>query len=650
MTFRFFILLFVMLAAAALSAGCSTTRQIGIEYPSSESSTLKSLPGFAGIDGDDYYVQLVSDFDFSGNQALNERCGNLGPSYDSGAFNATLLFRVRNDALRLDREASGFLYQSSTGECNFSFETQKVYLTPWIRLDSSKDTLINYNFLTSNNTDVDISKLAGDLNAASGLLALTGVGTGVAVVGKIASYWMLNAQKAPELEPGAAPQNSATQAAVKQAITEGRSAGVLQNSAGASVNPAPKPAPGESPKASGPEARGASGQSAEGKHRSESHSLPRVASYSGDSGVLQESRFKVYEVVHGSLGVFDPDPRPLGTLRVYPDLLPSLLLRIAPNGLPDATDLTLDELWRSKIKTGVSDINLKQMITAAGQDARPNLQPDWRNYEDTERNCRKLKVVLRDLGFNKFDRNAVLYYFLNNAPDWKNYNLTGPDGLPDEFRISQVEKLRRKNFGNCLSPEDYKTMKRMGLPVKTTEDWNAITESGQKTIQLLGPLQSIERQLVPVIKNQNPEEMERQAFPLLATQSGGKGTVLLQNHLSNFGLEGILGVPPIPGGGIVINAAQLSKVLNGLKIADLSCARPAMEQGKPIGNVGILLFATGEGSPIASGGALEFEFNGGIISRLTIQHPTFRDFKQSLEDHPEIGGCRVDSALIEKLY
>ncbi|MGH8548476.1 MAG: hypothetical protein ACRERU_07725 [Methylococcales bacterium] len=651
MTFRFLILLSFTMAAATLLAGCSTTRQVRIEYPSSESSHLESLPGFAGIDGDDYYIQLISDFDFTGNQALRESCSDIGPSYDSGAFSATLLFHIHNDALRFEREASGFLYQTSTGKCNFSFEAQKVYLTPWIRLDSSKDNLINYSFLTSENTDVDLSKLAGDLNAASDLLALTGVGTGIAVIGKLASYWMLGTHK--DLGPGSAAgkqQPSATQTIINQVITEGRSAGILKDPAAQAENPVATPRAGEAPQAPGKGDREASEHRAQGQRRSESHSLPQVASYSGKAGTLNEARFKVYEVIQGSLRFLDPDTRSLGTLRVYPEILPSLLLKIAPNGLPDATDLSLDELWRSKIKAGAADINLRQIIASAEHDEQINLEPDWRQYDELEINCRKLKVVLKDLGFNKFDRNAILYYFLNNSTDWKNYNVIGQPGLPNEFRMSQLEKLRSKNFGKCLSPEDYKTMKRMGLPVKTAEDWNAIAESGQEKIKLLGPLQSIERQLVPVIKNPNPEEMERQAFPLLATQAGGNGTVLLQNHLSNFGLEQILGVPAIPGEGVVISASQLAKALSGLKIAELSCARPAMEQGKPIANVGLLLFTTQAGSPIATGGALEFEFNGGIISRLTIQHPTYRDFKQSLEDYPEIGGCRIDSHLIDKLY
>ncbi|MCI0666902.1 MAG: hypothetical protein L0Y43_02470 [Methylococcaceae bacterium] len=643
MTVRFVILLCFTMAAAAFVAGCSSTRQIRIDHPSSESTGLESLPGFAGIDGDDYYIQWISDFDFSGSEALEESCGDIGPSYDRGAFLATLLFRMDNAALKFEREASGFLYQTSTGKCNFSFEARKVYLTPWMRLDSSRDTLINYSFLTSENTDVDLSRLAGDLNAASDLLALTGVGTGVAVIGKLASYWMLGSEKTAV--PAGKQQPTATQAIINQVITEGQAAKILNEPAAGSPT---------APTEESPQARdGASKTSeprTEGQRRSELHSLPNGVSYSGKSGTLNEARFKVYEAIQGSLRFLDPDTRPLGTLRVYPEILPSLLLKIAPNGLPDASDLSLDELWRSKIKAGAADVNLRQIIASAGHDEKPNLEPDWRQYEALEIDCRKLKVVLKDLGFNKFDRNAILYYYLNHSPDWKNYNVAGQDGPPDEFRVSQVEKLRKKNFGNCLSREDYRTMKRMGLAVKTGEDWDAIAESGQKTIKLLGPLQSIERQLVPVIKNPNPEEMERQAFPLLATQSGGNGTVLLQNHLSNFGLEGILGVPAIPGTGVVINASQLSKVLSGLKIAELSCARPAMEQGRPLANLGILLFTTREGSPITTGGALEFEFNGGIISRLTFQHPTFRDFKQSLEDYPEIGGCRIDSALAGKLY
>jgi len=165
----------------------------------------------------------------------------------------------------------------------------------------------------------------------------------------------------------------------------------------------------------------------------------------------------------------------------------------------------------------------------------------------------------------------------------------------------------------------------------------------------LAQIQALERQLVAVIKNPNLSEMERQAFPLMATRQSGNGTVLLQNYLVNFGLEQILNVPVIPGDGLVINAAQLAEVFTRLRVGELSCARPVFEQGRPIRHVAILLFATSADSPLARGGALEFEFDAGKINRLAFQHPTFRDFKQDILKHPEIGDCRIDPAWFDRL-
>ncbi|HEY5140540.1 MAG TPA: hypothetical protein VIJ25_14665, partial [Methylococcales bacterium] len=222
----------------------------------------------------------------------------------------------------------------------------------------------------------------------------------------------------------------------------------------------------------------------------------------------------------------------------------------------------------------------------------------------------------------------------------------------------------------------------MGLPVNLQSDWNRIDESSQKKEQFFTPLKSIERQLVSVLKNPNKTEMEQQIFPLLATVKKGDGTVLLQNHLGDFGLEKLLAPLPagpvsapipatesvraatpvaevaltpapvvIPGEGVIVSARQLVQVFSGLSINELSCARIIPDQqGKPAANVGVLLFTTKEGSPRAKGGAMEFEFSGGKINRITFQLPAYRDFEQDVLDHPEVGGCRIDSSFLSKLH
>ena len=227
-------------------------------------------------------------------------------------------------------------------------------------------------------------------------------------------------------------------------------------------------------------------------------------------------------------------------------------------------------------------------------------------------------------------------------------------------------------------------MKAMGLPVNLQSDWKQIEESSQKKEQFFTPLKSIERQLISVLKNPNKTEMEQQMFPLLATAKNGDGTVLLQNHLGDFGLEKLLAppsvepassstpastaipapaaaathqrqlypcLPSIPGEGVIVNAHQLVQVFSGLSINELSCARILPDQqGKPAANVGILLFTTKEGSPRAKGGAMEFEFSGGKINRIAFQLPTYRDFEQDVLDHPEVGGCRIDPSFLSKLH
>jgi len=169
-------------------------------------------------------------------------------------------------------------------------------------------------------------------------------------------------------------------------------------------------------------------------------------------------------------------------------------------------------------------------------------------------------------------------------------------------------------------------------------------------------------------------------FPLLVTAKKGDGTVLLQNHLGDFGLEKLLApasvepvsspVPAttaipatevestptpspvaIPGEGVIVSARQLVQVFSGLSFNELSCARIVPDQqGKLAANVGILLFTTKEGSPRAKGGAMEFEFSGGKINRIAFQLPTYRDFEQDVLDHPEVGGCRIESSFLSKLH
>jgi hypothetical protein len=338
------------------------------------------------------------------------------------------------------------------------------------------------------------------------------------------------------------------------------------------------------------------------------------------------------------------------------------------------------------IKSGAGEIKLLQLIEQSKHPAKPNLKPNWNNYEEVETNCRKIKLVMKDLGFNKFDRNAFIYYFLANNSDWKNYNIAPQKAMSDGIRPKVMESYRSKDFGLCLAVDDYAVMKAMGLPVNLQSDWKQIEESSQKKEQFFTPLKSIERQLISVLKNPNKTEMEQQLFPLLVTAKNGDGTVLLQNHLGEFGLEKLLAPPSIeavsapapasvpastaipaavvaptpapvvsmpaviPGEGVIVSARQLVQVFSGLSINELSCARILPEQqGKPVANVGILLFTTKEGSPRAKGGAMEFEFSGGKINRIAFQLPTYRDFEQDVLDQPEVGGCRIDPSFLTRL-
>lgn len=504
MSIRCFSLLNIVLLGSGLLAGCATTRQIAVDYPKTESLPIKPLRGQTTVSGDDYYVQLVSDFDFKGDNALKGGCSDVGGHYENGDLSAALVFSVHNDPLKLKREASGFLYQATTGKCNFKLETKKSYLTPWLRLDSSKDTLIEYNFLTSNSHEANLSQLISDVNAASSLFAFTGVGAGMAVMGKLAGNWVESNPQVVAKTPAA----------------------------------------------------GAAGASTNGKYSSETHSLPASVVLAGDSSSFNQIR-----------------------------------------------------------------------------------------------QCRRLKLAMKDLGFNKFDRNAVLYYFLSKtSPDWKNFNISAQRAMTDEIRPKLLEQYRAKDFSGCLASEDYDVMKSMKLAVNTEQDWDALTNSRQKKEGVINPIQSAARQFLSALQNPNKDEAARQLYPLLNTEKGGNGTVLLQNHLSNFGLETLLQLPTVADEGVLINAGQLAGVFSGLNVEAYSCARPAQDQGQPLANIGIMLFVTKPGSPREKGGALEFELVQGKIARLTFQHPSFRDFEQNLADYPDLGGCRIEADLLNKLH
>lgn len=602
-----------ILIASALLTGCSTTRQIVVDHPTTQANQFQPLQGFQAIDGDDYYVRLISEFDFKGDNVLKSGCTNMTPSYEKGDLSAALIYSIRNEALKYNREATGFLYQATTGKCNFTFDAKKLYLTPWIRLDSGKETMVDYNFYTNANSNVDVSGLVGDVNAAGNLLSLTGVGMGVAIMGQVAGQWAKNNQQAE------VPVSHQT-----------------------------------------------------AKHSSETHSLPPATTFFGKTGTLNQTVFKVFDVAEGGLNVFGSETKPLGELKIYPEILSSLLLKTSAEGIPDARDLSFEELGYAPIKSASGEINLQQLIEQSTHPAKPNLKPDWASYQDVESNCRKLKLLLKDLGFNKFDRNAVIYYYMAKSADWNNYNIGKQRVQGEDLRAKVLESYRGKNFGNCLAPDDYSVMKAMGLPVNTESDWNQMGEVSQKKEQFFSPLKSIERQLVAVLKNQNRTEMERQLFPLLNTAKNGDGSVLLQNHLGDFGLEALLNptvlpeqtdaptnapidvaapVASIPGEGIVVSARQLAQVFSGLSINELSCARPAPDgAGKSVGNIGILLFTTKEGGAKIKGGAMEFEFAAGKITRIAFQLSTYRDFEHDLQDHPEVGGCKIDPSLLAKIH
>ena len=608
----------VSFVASFMLAGCTPTRQIAIDYPSSQGNDpqtvqstqlhqFQSLPGFEVIDGDDYYVRLISEFNFKGDNVLKSGCNNITPSYEKGDLSSSLVFSIRNDVLKFNNEVPGFVYKASSGKCNFKFEAKKTILTPWIRLDSGKATDVDYSFISSANSDMDVPGLTNDVTAASNLLALTGVGMGVAVVGQFA---------------GQLAKTTPLATASKTTI----------------------------------------------KNSSESHSLPPMVDFSGNKGVLNQTLFKVYAVAEGGVNIFGADTQPLGELKIFPELTPSLLLKSTANGVPDGRDLTFDEISYSAIKSATGEVKLLQLIEDSKHPAKPNLKPDWANYADVENNCRKIKLVLKDLGFNKFDRNAFLYYFLANSSDWKNYNSSPQKVQSSEISSKEIAGYQAKNFGSCLVAEDYAVMKSMGLSVNSPVDWQQMESSSHKKEQFLSPLKSIERQLISVLNNPNKVEMEQQLYPLLATAKNGDGTVLLQNHLGDFGLEKLLVPAPtseiasaplqtisapitIPGEGLVVTARQLVQVITGLAFNEFSCARLVPEQqGQSLANDGFILFTTKPNSPRAKGGAIEFEFSGGKINRIAFQLSTYRDFEQGVLDHPVSGDCRIDSSFISKLH
>lgn len=586
------LLIHAVLLSSGLLTACATNRQIVVDYPKTDTLPLNPIKWQPSVSSDDYYVQIVSEFAFKGENALKTGCGDIGASYESGDLSAALLFNVSNEAIKLNRETSGFLYQATTGKCNFKLETKKVNLTPWLRLDSAKETQVAYSFLTSTSQEANLSQLVGDINAASGLMALTGVGTGIAVMGQLAGGWV---------------DANAAQPAVK------------------------KPA-------------------ASAKYSSETHNLPASVVFGNNGGQLNQSRLEVYEVVDAGIKAWASETRLLGEMRIYPELQPSLLLKTAVDGVPDAHDLSLDELLRLPIQTTAGQIPLRQLIDQVDQAEKPNLQPDWQQYGEVENQCRRLKLVLKGLGFNKFDRNAVLYYFLSKSADWKNFNITPQKAMADALRPSVLEQYRGKDFGGCLASEDYAAMQSMRLPVNSLQDWDSLTSSRQKKEGVISSVQSVGRQLLTAVNHPDKDEISRQLYPLLTTEKDGIGTVLLQNHLGNFGLEGLLQLPAIPDQGTVISAAQFATVIAGLNVDSFSCVRPALEQGKPLANIGIALFVGKPGSPREKGGALEFEVAQGKIVRLAFQHPSYRDFEQSIADYPDLGGCRIEADFLNKLH
>ncbi len=93
--------------------------------------------------------------------------------------------------------------------------------------------------------------------------------------------------------------------------------------------------------------------------------------------------FKVYDVAEGGLNLLGSDTKQLGELKIYPEILPSLLLKTTADGIPDARDLSFEEIGYSPIKSAAGEINLQQLIEQSKHPAKPNLKPDWNNYQDS---------------------------------------------------------------------------------------------------------------------------------------------------------------------------------------------------------------------------------------------------------------------------
>ncbi len=614
----------IYLISSLLLVGCAESRQIAVDYPTADATDSKSsqttiplafqaLPGYQAIDGDDYYVRLISEFNFKGENILKSGCDSITPSFSKNDLTSALVFTVRNDDLKFKNEVAGYTYQASTGRCNFKFDAKKQNLTPWVRLNLATQTTVDYSVYSSANSNVDVAGLVNKITATSNLLAVTGVGMGVAVLGQFAGEWF--------------KYNQQTQTAPSPT---------------ANVN-------------------------------TESHTLPAIIRYSGNSGTMNETVFPVYAVAEGGMNILKAETKPLGELHLHPEIIPSLLLKTGANGVPDARDLSLSEISVVPIKSPAGDINLQQLIEQSKHPEKPNLKPDWNNYDDVQSQCRKLKIVMKDLGFNKFDRNAYTYYFLTNSNDWLNYNISPQKAQGEDLSGKILKAYRSKNFGRCLVGDDVAVMKSMGLAVNTESDWSQMGDTSLKKEQFFMPMKSIERQLLTVLKNPSKTEMESQIFPLLTTTKQGNGTVLLQNHLGDFGLEKLLQsvpnapaapiipyapkpvaaseMPSVPGEGTIVNAKQLVQVFSGLNFDQLSCARVIPEQlNQSVANTGIILFTTKAGSPRAKGGAMEFEFTGGKINRIAFQLPSNRDFEQHVIDNPEIGGCRIEVGFLERLH
>lgn len=592
MPIHYLLLISFVLFSTGLLSSCATNRQIVVDYPKTETAVLPLLKGHTRLTSDDYYVRLVSEFEFKGDSVLKNGCNDVGASYETGDTSAALLFDVDNDALKLQREVSGFLYQATTGKCNYKLETKKVRLTPWLRLDSAQDTQLAYRFLTSNSREANLSEIVGDLNAASNLMALTGVGAGMAVMGKLAGNWVAQTAAQPEIKSPAASN----------------------------------------------------------KYSSETHTLPNAIILAGEGGSINQSRLPVYEVVDGGLKIWNSETRLLGDMRVYPELISSLLLKTVSDGIPDAHDLSLEELWKTPIQTASGELPLQQLIAQVEPAERPNLQPNWKNYQEVESQCTRLKRVMKGLGFNTFDRNAVLFYFLGQSPDWKNYNILAQRAMADAVRPRLLAQYRDHDFSGCLASDDYWVMKSMNLPVNTEQDWDDLNNKRQKKEGVLSAVQSVGRQLLVALNHTDKDEMAKQLYPLLRSEKGGNGTVLLQNHLGNFGLENFLQVPSIADEGVLINVAQLTEVILDLMVDAYTCVRPGQDQGQPLSNIGVFLFTTKSGSPREKGGAVEFELVQGKIARLTFQHPSYRDFEQNIAEYPDLAGCRIDEDFLNRLH